>query len=301
MLNNFTFEYPYVLLGITVFILCDIFCKAKMATYYMPHIKLFAKATEHKNLWRMILKYLVIIFALISLASPVKIEQTIPIKKEGINIVLSLDTSGSMKAMGFNTEFLEQNRWQAVQNIVSDFIQKRIHDNIGLVVFGSSVMTASPLSFDNRAQQEIINYLEVGIIGDKTAMIDSLASAITMLKDKTSTSNIIIVLTDGEDNISQTPLSVIIKLANKYNIKIYTIGIGESNSLLLNKISSSTHAKSFNAKSKKDLKTIYDTINEIEKVEIDADKVVLKEYYFFYTLFIALLALSIYIVLINKE
>lgn len=272
-----------------------------MATYYVPHVKLFAQATQYRSFWQKVLKYLILIFALISLASPIKIKQTLPIKKDGINIVLSLDTSASMRAMGFNRNELEQNRWQAVQAIVRDFIQKRVHDNIGLIVFGSSVMTASPLSFDNHAQQEIIDYLDIGILGDKTAMIDSLASAISILKDKKAKSNIIIVLTDGEDNISQTPLSVVIKLANKYNIKIYTIGIGESNNILLNNISQSTQAKSFTAQTKMDLKTVYETINTLEKVELDADKIILKEYYFFYTLFISLIALSIYIVLINKE
>lgn len=301
MLNNIQFEYPYVLLLIILFIIADIFFKAKSATYYIPHIKQFQEASATSNFLRYCIKYVAIIFAIISLASPIKTSHTQNIKKDGINIVLSLDTSGSMKAIGFNRNKLEQNRWQAVQSIVKPFIEKRVNDNIALVVFGSSVLTASPLSFDNDAQQEILDYLDIGIIGDKTAMIDSLAASINILKDKPAKSNIIILLTDGEDTASITPYSVITKMAQKYNIKIYTVGIGESNRLLLNQIATQTGAKSFEAYTKEHLEAVYQTIDQLEKTKIDADKIILKEYYFFYPLFVSLIALSIYIFLINKE
>ncbi len=65
---------------------------------------------------------------------------------------------------------------------MKDFLPQRVNDNIGIVVFGTSVMMASPLSFDKEAQKSIIDYLEIGIIGDKTAMIDSLATSVNILK-----------------------------------------------------------------------------------------------------------------------
>lgn len=301
MLNNISFEYPYALLLILLFIICSIFCKAKTPTYYIPHLKLFEQTQSKINLLIPFFKYSVIVFAIISLASPVKTSHTQNIKKDGINIVLSLDTSGSMKAIGFNQEDLEQNRWQVVSQIVQEFIDKRINDNIALVVFGNSVMTASPLSFDNNAQKEIIEYLDIGIIGDKTAMIDSLVTSISILKNNKSHSNIIVLLTDGEDTASKTPLNVVIRMAKKYDVKIYTIGIGESNHTLLNKLSTATNARSFKATSKENLKNVYDAINKIEKIKIDSTQIILKEYYFFYTLFISLIALCFYIFLINKE
>ncbi len=301
MLNNFSFEYPYVLLVILLFILCSIFCKAKSPSYFFPHLTIFKQNESTFNLLIPILKYSTIIFALVALASPVLVSHTQQIKKDGINIVLSLDTSGSMKAIGFNRDDLEQNRWQAVSSIVQDFITKRTNDNIGLVVFGTSVMTASPLSFDKEAQKEIINYLDIGIVGDRTAMIDSLASSIKMLKDKQSKSNIIVLLTDGEDTISKIPLSVILRLATKHNIKIYTIGIGESNHIVLNKIATQTNAKAFRTKSKAGLEKIYEEIDTLEKSKIDNNQLILKEYLFFYPLFIATLSLIGYIFLRNKE
>lgn len=301
MLNNLTFEYPYAFLIIVLFILCAIFCKAKSPTYFIPHLNIFNNTDSSLNALTPVLKYITIISATIALASPVLVSHVQNIKKDGINIVLSLDTSGSMKAIGFNHENLEQNRWQAVSSIVQEFMDKRTQDNIGLVVFGTSVMTASPLSFDKNAQKDIINYLDIGVVGDRTAMIDSLATSINILKENPSQSNIVILLTDGEDTISKMPLSVILRLAKKHSIKIYTIGIGESNHILLEKIAQETDAKAFRARSKKNLEEVYQEINTLEKSKIDNQKIILKEYLFFYPLFVAVLSLIGYIFLRNRQ
>ena len=301
MFNQFEFEYPYLFGFILLFVICDLYCKEKAPTLYFPHLNIYNQNSSGINMLLIVLKYSTILFALIALSSPVKILESHLVKKNGINIVLSLDTSGSMKQIGFNPNNVEQNRWQVVSEIVQEFIAKRSNDNIGLVVFGSSVLTASPLSFDKRAQQEIIKYLDIGVVGDKTAMIDSLATSINILKHSHSKSKIIILLTDGEDTASQIPYEVINKLAIKHNIKIYAIGIGESNKILLNKITKSTGGKSFLANSKDSLSTVYDNINQLEKSKIDNNKIILKEYLFFYPLFASILSLICYIYLKNRE
>lgn len=301
MFNGITFEYPFVFLLLLIFILSALWFKAKTPTYYFPHLRILNHSQSKRRILAPLLKTIAVVCAVIALASPIKTSHIQNIQKEGINIVLSLDTSGSMKAIGFNQDDLEQNRWQAVSSIVQDFISKRQGDNIALVVFGTSVMTASPLSFDKNAQQEIVNYLDIGIVGDKTAMIDSLAASINILKDKKNTSNIVIALTDGEDNISQIPLEVVVRMAQKHKIKIYTIGIAQSNQIILDHISTQTGAQSFKANSKEDLEHVYETIETLEKSKIDSSRVVLKEYFFFYALFVSILALIGYIFLINKE
>ncbi|WP_428023459.1 VWA domain-containing protein [Arcobacter sp.] len=301
MFNNFTFEYPWFLCLIFLFIFCDFFCKAKNQSYYFVHLKIFNQVTSNTNTLIYLLKYLTIIFSLIALSSPIKILDKQVLKKDGINIILNLDTSGSMKQRGFNSSNKEQNRWNVVNNVVQDFIEKRVNDNIGLVVFGTSVLTASPLSFDKNSQKEIIKYIDIGIVGEKTAMFDSLATSINILKDKKAKSNIIILLTDGEDTASQIPLQIINKLARKYNIKIYTIGIGESNRQILNVIAQETNAKSFLANSKDDLIEVYNTINKLEKSDIDDNILLLKEYLFFYPLFMSIIFLIFYIYLKNRD
>lgn len=297
----FSLEYPLVLLAIIPFIVCSIYCEAKSPTYYIPHLNIFKDSQINSSRVLSILKWFIIITSIIALASPIRTLDTKIIQNDGIDIVLSLDTSGSMRAIGFNKNDVEQNRWQAVSLIVKDFIKKRVNDNIGIVVFGTSVLTASPISFDKNTQSEIIDYLDIGIIGDKTALIDSLASSINILKDSKSKSKIIIVLTDGVDTASTIPLKVINSLSSKYNIKIYAIGIGESNRNLLNKITTVSKGKSFIANSSNDLEKIYKQIDSLERSKIDSNKVILKEYLFFFPLFFSIIFLILYIFLKNKE
>lgn len=301
MFDNITFEYPYLLLLFFVFVLCAKFCKAKVQSYYMPHLNIYQKATTINSTLVSLLKWLAIALAIIALASPIKELHSVNTKQDGIDMVLSLDTSGSMRQIGFNPNIPEQNRWQVVQEIVNDFINKRTNDNIGLVVFGSSVMTASPLSYDKKAQNRIINSLRIGIVGDKTALINSIATSINILKNRETKSKIIIAITDGEDTASSIPLEVVLKLAKKYNIKIYTIAIGATNIYTLQQLSNSTNGKTFSAVSKEELENIYKTIDNLEKSKIEKNKLILKEYYFFYPLMFSFLFLLFFIYLKNKR
>ncbi len=299
MLNNF--EYPYVLLLILLFIVCSKFCKAKVQSYYMPHLEIYQESNGLNSSLVSVLKWLTIIFAIIALASPIKELNVINTKKDGVDIILSLDTSGSMRQIGFNRENLEQNRWNVVSDIVKDFIARRTNDNIGLVVFGTSVMTASPLSYDKKAQSKIIESLDIAVVGEKTALINSIATSINILKNRDTKTKIIIALTDGDDTASNIPLNVVLKMAKKYDIKIYTISIGAPNSYALTQLSSVNGGKSFVALSKNDLKEIYEIINNLEKSKIEQNKIVLKEYYFFYPLILSFLSLLLFIFFKNRD
>ncbi|PHO09357.1 VWA domain-containing protein [Malaciobacter canalis] len=298
---NFSFEYPYLFLLLIPFLFCFIYCKAKESSYFMPHLNLLNESTKKSTLLINLLKYLTVILAITALASPVKIKNTQFINSDGIDIVLNLDTSDSMKQRGFNKFDLQENRFDVVKELASDFIDKRINDNIALVVFGNSSLIASTLSFDKQAQKEILNYLDIGIVGPRTALIDSLASSVKILKNSKSKSKIIILLSDGEDTSSQIPFNIVLKLLKKYNIKVYTIAIQSQNRYILNKIAKETNGKYFNANSKEDLQNVYKQINELEKSKLKKNKVVLKEYYYFYPLFIATIILILLIYLKNKE
>jgi Ca-activated chloride channel family protein len=286
---------------LVVFVVCAKFCKAKTQSFYMPHLDIYNGGLLINSSIILFLRWATIVFIIIALASPVKLLDIVYQKNNGIDILLCLDTSGSMRQLGFNKQNLDQNRWDIVSDIVKDFIAKRQNDNIGLVVFGTSVMTASPLSYDKKAQNKIIDNLDIGIVGGKTALLDSIATSIYILSKRETKSKIIIVLTDGEDTASTTPYQIIEKMAKKYKIKIYTIGIGESNKILLNKIAKNSKAKSYLANSKDDLKKIYDDINKLEKSKIDQNKIILKKYLFFYPLFVAFLSLIFYLFFTNRK
>ncbi len=298
---SLSFEYPYLFLLLIPFILCFIYCKAKESSYFMPHLNLLNESTKKSSILINLLKYLTVILAITALASPIKIKNAQFINSDGIDIVLNLDTSDSMKQRGFNKFDLQQNRFDVVKELASDFIDKRTNDNIALVVFGNSALIASTLSFDKNAQKEILNYLDIGIVGPRTALIDSLASSVKILKNSKALSKVIILLSDGEDTSSQIPFNIALKLLKKYNIKVYTIAIQSQNRYVLNKIAKETNGKYFNANSKEDLQNVYKQINELEKSKLKKNKVVLKEYYYFYPLFIATIILILLIYLRNKE
>jgi len=300
-LLSIRFEYPYLLLIIMLFIFCSLFCKAKIPTYIVPHLNIFAKNQVSTNVFQGLLKYISIVGAIIALASPYTKLNTQLIKNDGIDIVLSLDTSGSMKELGFNPLNPMESRFTVVKDIVKEFIPKRVNDNISIVVFGTSVMMATPLSFDKDAQLEIIDYLDVGVVGDKTALIDSLVSSTNILKSSKAKSKVIILLSDGADNSSTIPLEIALKLLNKYEIKVYTISIANSNKIILNQIATQTNGKSFSANSKEKLNEIYEEINKLETSKIENNKITLKNYLFFYPLFLAIMSLIILIYLKNRE
>lgn len=300
MFNNISFEYPYFLLLILLFIICEFICKAKSPSYLIPHLHIFQQSNKKSILFTLVLKYIIIIFSIIALSSPIKINDSIILKNEGVNIILNLDTSFSMYEQDLDENYTK-NRFEIVKEIVKDFITKRVNDNIGIVIFADSVLISSPLSFDKNSQKEMIDYLDIGMAGENTALIDSVASSINILKNKEAKSNIIILLSDGEDNVSKIPLDVVIKLLNKYHIKIYSIGIGRFNTNILDLLAKESNGKSYFAYSRNDLIKIYEDINKLEKSQIEQNKIVLKDYLFFYPLFVAVLFLIIFIYLKNKE
>ncbi len=300
MFDNLIFEYPLVFLVLVLFIICAKFCKPKVQSYYMPHLNIYNETKSINSSLSSILKWLTILFAIIALASPIKELNIVHNKTDGVDMILSLDTSGSMRQKGFNQQDINQNRWDVVSDIVKDFIKTRVNDNIGLIAFGNSVMMASPLTYDKQAQIKIIDSLKIGIVGTQTALIDSIATSINILSKRKSKTKIVIVLTDGADTASTIPLKVVQKLSKKHKIKIYTIGIGEPNTLTLDKISQSSGGKSFSANNKDNLKDVYEYINQLEKSEIDQNKIVVKDYFFFYPLFISFLCLVFFIFLRNK-
>ncbi len=301
MFSNISFEYPFVLLLILVFIFCSFFCRAKTSTLLFPHINMIKQINQKNDFILSLLKYFVIIFSIIALASPIKKEDTISIKNSGVNMLMDLDLSRSMSARDLDMSNRNKTRFDVVKEIVSDFIKKRVSDNIGLVVFADSVLLASPLSFDKSSQAQLVKYLEVGMVGRQTALLDSLASSINILKNNDAKSNIIILLSDGEDTASSIPFDVIKRMIKKYKIKIYAVGIGNSNQYLLKELANVSLGKSYVAYSKDDLKEIYEDINKLEKSKIDNNKIILKTDLFFFPLFIASISLLLLIYLKNKE
>ena len=220
MFDGLYLEFPLVLLLIILFMGCEKFCKMKLPSIYFPHTGQFMKNSVSASKLLFLLKWLAIIMLIITLASPVADEPYEVEPKDGYEIALILDASQSMQAKGFDRNNPELNRFDVVKSIVSDFIQQRKNDNIGLVVFGKYSFIASPLTYDENILNRIVSQLQIGMAGKYTALYESLAQSVNLLKMSKSKTKIAILLTDGfntPDN--KFPYDVAIDMAIKENIK----------------------------------------------------------------------------------
>ena len=202
------------------------------------------------------------------------------IRVEVIDIVLVLDTSSSMLAEDF-----KPNRLEAVKDAAKEFIKNRSGDRIGLLVFGKDTFIQCPLTIDYSVLNNLLS--EVTVMEPKydgTAIGVAIANGVNRLRNSDSESKVIILLSDGSNNVgSIDPISAA-KIAKEYNIKVYTIGAGTNQSITqipgrgfvrneideetLKGIAKVTNAKYFRATDKKSLSGIYREIDNLEKSEI---------------------------------
>ncbi len=295
-MNHITFEYPYLFLILIAFFICLKYCKQKGTALYFPNIALVKKASKKSFLALNLLKILTVVALVTALASPVKEDDVIVKNDKGYEISLILDASGSMQ---------QYNKFGIVKGIVDDFIDKRKHDKLALSIFADFAYVAVPLTYDKKSIKRLLKRIDVGIAGQqRTALYEALFLSSNLFKTSHAKNKIAILLTDGMDNTGTIPLDVAIKTAKKYNIKVYTIGVGRAgdfNPSVLKIIAQDTGGKYFAADSIEQLKKIYTTIDSLEKSEIKANKYVKKSYYFQYVLALALLFMLLYFFITNKE
>jgi Ca-activated chloride channel family protein len=305
MFDGLYFEFPKIFFVIGFFIACESLCKMRLSSIYFPHTAQFIKKSMAQSKTLFILKWLGIVMLILALMSPVKDEEIMLDPEQGYDIALVLDVSQSMSAGGFNPDNPRQTRFDAVKTIVSDFIKKREHDNMGLVVFGEYSFVASPLTYDQDILSRVVKQMYVGMAGRYTALYEALAQSVNLLKDSKAKTKIAILLTDGHNTPGgKIPLNIAIELAKKEGVKVYPIGIGargEFNAEVLNEIAKETGGVAFGAYSSKQLKAIYEKIDELEKSEIERESYSYIKYYYMYPLFLGFLSLLAFVYLRNKK
>ena len=231
-------------------------------------------------------RLLAITLLILALARPQTSLSRQSINVEGIDLVIALDISGSMLARDFHPDRIE-----AAKDIAMEFIDGRPNDRIGLVIFSGESFTQCPITTDHAVLKNLFKEIKSGMIDDGTALGDGLALAISRLKDSKAVSKVIILLTDGKNNMgSVDPLSAA-EIGKLFGIRIYTIGIGtmgyapypvqtpfgiqmqqmkvEIDEPLLFKISQMTDGKYFSAQNNTKLRAIYKEIDKMEKTRID--------------------------------
>jgi len=234
-----------------------------------------------------LLRFFTLLGLAILIAKPELVDPRSKIMVEGIDIVLVLDISGSMVIPHHTGD--SRSRIAVAKQEAIRFIEKRTNDSIGIVVFGNDALSRCPLTADKMVLKEIVRSLEIGLVNpDGTLLATSMLTAINRLKRSKAKSKIMILLTDGEPTENDIDPRVPVQAAKQLGIKIYTIGIGSDEAILVNHplygkipikttlnkklltmIANQTGGKFFEARKANDMREIYDTIDQLEKTEIE--------------------------------
>ena len=158
---------------------------------------------------------------IVALARPQGVEEQSRTNAEGIDIMLSIDISGSMLARDFKPD-----RISAAKEVAASFVADRVGDRIGLAVFAGEAFTQSPLTTDKSSLQTLLARIRSGVIEDGTAIGNGLATAINRLRESDSKSKVVILLTDGVNNRGEMSPLMAADIAADMGIRVYTIGVG---------------------------------------------------------------------------
>ncbi len=280
-----------------------------------PLTFLFSKNTKVFEI-RLILNFLILLMLILALCNFQFLRKITSTYKKGINIILTLDTSGSMNAVDFKINGHEVTRLQALKSVVKDFIDKRPNDKIGLVVFGKEAFTQCPLTIDHKILKDYVDSLTIGMAGDSTSIGNAIILSVKRLKNVKGKSKIIILVTDGRNNSGIIDPVTASLVAKEENVKIYTIGIGTKGALVpiyirtpfgdrklminadlddetLKQIAKNTGGKYFNAKNYRALKKIYNEIDKLEKEKFKVNFYYERKLLYSYFLIVALILLFI--------
>lgn len=229
---SFRFAYPLLLAVLLFLILLWLFIRYKRKPAALTYSwtsalsRLAGTGSQLKARIPMILRTIGFILLALAAGRPQLYNVSHETQTPGVDIILCLDTSGTMKALDFKLDNEPVTRLTAVKKVVTDFIKKREFDRIGLVVFGDAAYTQAPLTLDKGLLLQLVENMEVGMAGERTAIGDAIAVSAKRLKDLNAPSKILILLTDGRHNAGSLAPAEAAAAAASLGIKIYTIGVG---------------------------------------------------------------------------
>ena len=240
------------------------------------------------------LRWLTVGLLLVAMLRPQTGRKLTEVSTEGIDIMLVLDTSGSMQALDLDADertiSRRRNRLEVAVDVVQEFVQARESDQIGVVVFGEQAFTQCPLTLDHGIVSTFLERLEIGMAGDATAIGDAVGTAVKRLKDSEAKSKVVILLTDGRSNAGALSPMTAAEVAQTLGVKIYAIGAGargqapflvetrlgpqvlyenvEIDEETLRSMSERTGGAYYRAEDQQALAEIYGEIDRLERTEI---------------------------------
>jgi len=292
---SFSLLYPFALVLLPL-VGCFIYCKSQPKPIYFSKLEWLPKSYIRFDSDRWIAMG---VFGLLiaALATPYLYKPNANYHKKGRDLVLAIDTSGSMAQSGFDSLEGFKSKYDSAIELTHHFIQKRHDDNLGLVVFGSFAYIASPLTYDLDGLSQMLHLMsDVGIAGDSTAIGEAIVQSIEALKHSKTQNKVIVLLSDGAHNAGFVSPKDATNRAKKSGIAIYTIGIGkEYDKEMMQLIAQKSGGKSFEAKSAKDLAVVFEKIESLEPSPLRSNDTLNIQKLHFYPLFLAIVLMGILI------
>jgi Ca-activated chloride channel homolog len=289
-------HWPWLLLLFPLPWLVIIKRKIQAPSYIAPHLPLFetAKVLGFEQVqndtrtprWKKLILLIAWSALVIAICRPSYIGDQVDIPLSGRDLMLAIDISPSMeeKDMQINDTFVS--RLQVVKKVVSEFVQVRTGDRVGLILFGSQPYVQSPLSFDTVTANTLLQEAYLGMAGNATAIGDAITLGVKRLRQRPEQSRVLILLTDGANTAGEIPPEKAAQFAAQENIKIYTVGVGADEMIrrsffgsqrvnpsadldedMLKHLANLTNGAYFRARNTQELSAIYQAINELEPVE----------------------------------
>jgi len=264
--------------------------------------------TEKVTVWILYFIWMLLVFAM---ARPQWVGESVTTPLSGRDILFALDLSNSMSLEDMKLNGKRVDRLTLVKAVAKDFVKKRKGDRVGLVIYGTKAYLQTPLTFDRKTVGHMLEDATIGLAGPQTAIGDAIALSIKhLITSKNTKSRVLVLLSDGENNVYSIEPLVAAELAKENNIKIYTIGLGATSMVTadifgqrftnpshgldektLKEIAQITGGTFFRGTDEASLKQVYDKINKLEPVSSDEESLRPIKEMFFWPLLISLILL----------
>lgn len=238
--------------------------------------------------WQTLLLCLAWILLVLALARPQYVGEQVQVPVTGRDLMLVVDISPSMDEQDMALQGQSLNRLQAVKKVLNQFISRREGDRLGLILFGAEAYVQTPLTFDHGTLETLLQESGIGMAGRATAIGDAIGLATKRLKDRPQQQRVVVLLTDGANTAGEITPDKATDIAEAAGVRIYTVGIGADSMLqrgpfgsqrvnpsrdldedLLTRMGQQTDGQYFRARNLTELETIYETINQLEPIELE--------------------------------
>jgi Ca-activated chloride channel family protein len=288
---------------------------AQNAALRVPTMQYLSK-TESKNTGQnraaLVLAYITWALLVGAAAKPQWLGEAVAIPNEGRDLMIAVDLSGSMKQADMLIQGREVNRLSMIKYVLADFIERRVGDRLGLILFADTAYLQAPLTFDRSTIKTLLDESVIGLVGERTAIGDAIGLAVKRFNEKEKSNRVLVLLTDGQNTAGNITPEQALSLAKANKVTVYTIGVGADEQIvnsffgqrtinpsqdldekMLSNIARETGGQYFRARDTQELVNIYQMLDSLEPVEGNPQKMRPQSALFYYPLAAAMALISL--------